>query len=114
MRGSLTTLAPLVALAALVLCGAACMSPNVYREDLPINLSQADTAASPDWTDELAKKAWTEGEPGWQREQDGSTTGHAEDRKFMILIPKPKVSTKRHERDLISEMIWARERSRKK
>jgi len=34
--------------------------------------------------------------------------------RYMILMRKPKPETWRHERDLISEMIWAREKSRNK
>ncbi len=73
------------------------------------------TEASHDWYNyDLATKGWTEGEPGWKHKKTVPATGYTEGQKHMILLRKPKVSTRRHEKDLISEMIWAREKQRNK
>ena len=101
-------------IAGLALCAVACMSPKVYRDDIPVSLAQDGTPASPDWTNELAKKPWTEGETGWREKKTGPTTAYSRDQKYMIMMRRPKPETWRHEKDLISEMIWAREKSRNK
>ena len=101
-------------IAAVALCAVACMSPDVYREDTPIILSRDNTPASPNWTSELVKKPWTEGKSGWDEKKQAPSTGYTADQKYMILLRKPKPETWRHERDLVSEMIWAREKSRNK
>lgn len=103
-----TCVALAVALLALGLVG--CMSPNVYREDMPIKLSQTETPPPPDGTNPVMKKGWTEGPSPWAEKGVGPTTAYSKDQKYMILMRKPRVSTRKHSRDLISDMIWAREK----
>ena len=109
-------LAVLLVAALLVLSPVACLSmaPRVYRQELPLRFSGDETPGSPDWTSDLAKKPWTEGDPGWRRKRAGPSTGYTEDQKYMILLRRPKPQTWRHEKDMVSDMIWAREKSRNK
>lgn len=101
---------------ALALSPLACvsMSPNVYRDDMGVRLVDEGTPAAPDWTSPSLKKAWTEGESGSRDKKRAPASAYTADQGYMLLLRKPKVSTKRHEKDLVSEMIWAREKSRNK
>ena len=99
----------LLPLAACVLVPLACAP----KTRLPV--AAEEKPAHYDWYNyELAKKQWTEGDTGWKEKKQAPSTGYTADQKYMILLRKPKPETWRHERDLVSEMIWAREKSRNK
>ena len=105
----------LVVVLALALAPVAClrMAPDVHRQNLPIPVV-AGTPASEGWINEdLAKKGWTEGDSGWKEKKKVPTTAYSDDQGYMIMLRKPKPETWKHTRDLISEMIWAREGRRK-
>ncbi|MFW6161880.1 MAG: hypothetical protein ACODAJ_03875 [Planctomycetota bacterium] len=87
------------------------MSPDVYRDEMGVRVVEESTPGSPDWTNPSLKKEWTEGESSWKDLRQAPTTAYSEDQGYMILLRKPKVSTKRHTHDLISDMIWQREKS---
>lgn len=74
----------------------------------------AEEPASYDWYNtELARKGWTEGESAWKEKRELPSTGYTADQKHMMLLKTPKVETWRHQKDMISDMIWGREGGKK-
>ena len=75
----------------------------------------AEDEADYDWYNyDLAKKPWQRPDGTAKDEPAGLSGSYTADQKHMLYGRKPRVSTKKHERDLISDMIWAREKHRNK
>lgn len=111
--GALTRLVGLGAAAALVLgvVGCAPMSADVHRAGESLPQVAEGQPGSENWVNEsLLKKGWTEGADGWKDQKEGPTTVLQPGKKYVIPLRGRKVETWKHQRDMISDMIWAREK----
>ena len=112
-RGALTRLVGLGAAVALVLGVTGCMtmSADVHRQDPSLPKVAEGKPGSENWVNEdLLRKGWKEGDSGWEESKQGPTTAYSKDQGYVIPLRGRKVETWRHQRDLISDMIWAREK----